>query len=133
MTAHDLDGRPVSSATFVGKVTLINFWATWCPSCVAAMRQLRNVASTYRTRPFQIVSISGDERVAPIKSFVTHSGNTWPQWQVGPSGTVSAKWSNSSFPFYILVDRHGKIVAASEQLQVSLAKLQSLMHWGGGQ
>jgi len=124
MAARDLDGQRVSSAQFRGKVTLIDFWATWCPPCVAAMPELRRVAASLRGQAFQIVSISGDASAATAKAFVTRNGNAWPQWQVGPSGVVSPEWSNSSFPFYILIDRHGTIKALGPTLEPVLAALR---------
>jgi thiol-disulfide isomerase/thioredoxin len=116
MAARDLDGHRVSSASFRGKVTLIDFWATLCPPCVAAMPELRALAAHHRAAPFQIVSISGDATAAAPKAFVARAGNTWPQWLAGPSGTVSPEWSNGTFPFYLLVDRQGRIVAADQTL-----------------
>ena len=123
MRATDLDGRSVSSAGFAGRVTLIDFWATWCPPCVAAMPTLRGLAAQNRGKPFQIVSISGDASAAPVKAFVQRSGNTWAQWRAGPSGAASPEWSNGAFPFYVLVDRHGRIVAADAKLAPVLARL----------
>ena len=116
MMAQDLDGRPVSSAAFRGKVTLIDFWATWCPPCVAAMPTLRRTQDAHRADGFQIVSVSADASADAVKAFVARNGNVWPQWRIGPSGVVSPDWSNSSYPFYILVDRQSRIVAADQQL-----------------
>lgn len=123
MQAQDLDGDPVSSATFRGKVTLIDFWATWCPPCVAAMPTLRHTQAAYAARGLQIVSVSADTAAAAVKAFVAREGNTWPQWRIGPSGVVSPEWSNNSYPFYILVDRQGRIVVADQQLPSVLRSL----------
>jgi thiol-disulfide isomerase/thioredoxin len=127
MSAEDLDGHPVSSASMRGKVTLIDFWATWCPPCVAAMPALRQLQATNARRNFQIVSISGDADRATAKAFARRNGNHWPQWRVGPSGTVSPQWSNSTFPYYILVNAAGRIVAADGNLPTVVARLPATL------
>ena len=103
-----------------GGLVVVHFWATWCPPCVAAMPTLRQAQAAHRTDGLEIVSISADASADAVKAFVAREGNAWSQWRTGPSGVVSRDWSNSSYPFYILVDRQGRIVAADQQLAVVL-------------
>ena len=46
----DVEGKKVSLAGLKGKVVLIDFWATWCPPCVAAIPTLKRLEATYRDR-----------------------------------------------------------------------------------
>ena len=59
-TAHDLEGRLISSADWRGKVTIVNFWATWCGPCRAEIPDLIALQTKYRDR-LQIIGISEDE------------------------------------------------------------------------
>ena len=51
----DVDGRPVSLADYKGKVVLVDFWATWCPPCVASIPALNTLAQKYHDQGFVIV------------------------------------------------------------------------------
>jgi thiol-disulfide isomerase/thioredoxin len=57
---RDLDGRDLSSAGWRGKVTIVNFWATWCPPCRAEIPALIALQEKYRDR-LQIIGVSQDE------------------------------------------------------------------------
>ena len=57
---RDLDGRTISSASLRGRVTLINFWATWCGPCRAEIPDLVALQQKYRDT-LQIIGISQDE------------------------------------------------------------------------
>jgi len=59
-TVRDLDGRAISSVSLRGKVTLINFWATWCGPCRAEIPDLVALQQKYRDT-LQIIGISQDE------------------------------------------------------------------------
>jgi thiol-disulfide isomerase/thioredoxin len=59
-TVRTLDGQTISAASLRGKVTVINFWATWCGPCRAEIPDLVALQDKYRDR-LQIIGISQDE------------------------------------------------------------------------
>jgi thiol-disulfide isomerase/thioredoxin len=77
-TVRTLDGQTISSASLRGKVTVINFWATWCGPCRAEIPDLVALQEKYRDR-LQIVGISQDE--APpeaVKRFAADHQMNYP-------------------------------------------------------
>src|SRR5262249_51347676 len=65
----DLEGRTVSPAQWLGKVVLVNFWATWCPPCRAEIPMLIRLQDKYGDQ-LQIVGVSEDEGSSePVKRF----------------------------------------------------------------
>ena len=46
----DVDGKPVRLSDLKGKVVLVDFWATWCPPCVASFPTLRQLSREYKDR-----------------------------------------------------------------------------------
>jgi thiol-disulfide isomerase/thioredoxin len=77
-TVTDLDGRTLSSADWKGKVVLVNFWATWCPPCLAEIPDLIALQNKYRDR-LVVVGISEDE-ISPeiVKRFATEKKINYP-------------------------------------------------------
>jgi thiol-disulfide isomerase/thioredoxin len=57
---RDLDGRELSSASWRGKVVILNFWATWCPPCRAEIPDLVALQDKYRDN-LVVIGISEDE------------------------------------------------------------------------
>src|SRR5262245_54157595 len=76
--AADLDGHMVSSASFKGKVVIVNFWATWCPPCRAEIPDLIALQDKYRDR-LQIIGVSEDDvPPAEVKQFVVEHHFNYP-------------------------------------------------------
>lgn len=59
LTGTDLDGRPVTTAAFRGKVIIVNFWATWCPPCREEIPDLVALQEKYKDH-LQIIGVSQD-------------------------------------------------------------------------
>ena len=77
-TVRTLDGQTISSSSLRGKVTVINFWATWCGPCRAEIPDLVALQEKYRDR-LQIIGISQDE--APpetVKRFAAEHRVNYP-------------------------------------------------------
>ena len=77
-TATDLDGRPISTDAWRGKVTIVNFWATWCPPCRAEIPDLIALQAKYGDQ-LQVIGISQDETGPEVvRQFVKEQGINYP-------------------------------------------------------
>jgi thiol-disulfide isomerase/thioredoxin len=75
---QDLEGRTLSSESWRGKVTIVNFWATWCPPCRAEIPDLIALQEKYRDH-LQIIGISQDETGPEVvREFVTEHRINYP-------------------------------------------------------
>ncbi len=105
----DLDGQPISSADWRGKVTLVNFWATWCPPCRAEIPELIKLQEKYRDQ-LQIVGISEDDAPADVvKAFVTANKMNYRVAMTTPE-VEKAFPGVAALPTTYVVDKHGNVV-----------------------
>ena len=111
----DLDGNPVSTAAWKGKVVFINFWATWCPPCRAEIPVLIDLASRYKDR-LQIVGVSlDDDDPQDVKKFAAHFGINYPI--VMASREMVAEYGGvPALPTLFVVNTDGNVVQKHEGL-----------------
>ncbi len=111
---NDVAGNPVSSASWKGKVVLLNFWATWCPPCRAEVPVLVDLASRYKDR-VQIVGVSLDDGPDEVKQFMKDEGINYPI--VMASREIVAEYGGvPALPTLFVVNPDGKIVQKHEGL-----------------
>ena len=60
LTMTTLDGKTITSKDLAGKVTIFNFWATWCPPCRAEIPDLVKLQEQYKNQ-LVIIGVSSDE------------------------------------------------------------------------
>ena len=112
---NDLDGKPVSTAAWKGKVVFINFWATWCPPCRAEIPVLIDLANRYKDR-LQIVGVSVDDGdPADVKQFVKEAGINYPV--VMADRAIVAEYGGvAALPTLFVVNPDGNVVQKHEGL-----------------
>jgi thiol-disulfide isomerase/thioredoxin len=105
----DLDGKPMSSEAWRGKVVLVNFWATWCGYCVQEMPELVALQDRYRGQLI-VVGLSTDT-IPPdaVRSFAREKGLNYPVAIAGPD-VQKAFGGISSLPSTFVVNPQGRIV-----------------------
>jgi thiol-disulfide isomerase/thioredoxin len=131
LSARDLAGKPVTSAAFKGKVVLLDFWATWCVPCIAAFPKMKALQARWPKAPFEIVGISGDARPELVTTFLQRTPLPWTHWHAGMPAQVHPMWDVTSFPFYMLVDRQGRIVATSTSFDEIAPKVEATLRQHG--
>jgi thiol-disulfide isomerase/thioredoxin len=109
LAARDLDGRPIASADWRGKVTIVNFWATWCPPCRAEIPALIALQEKYRDR-LQIIGVSQDEgSTEAVKRFAAEHKVNYPIVMMTPE-LEHAFPGVDALPTSFVVDRTLRIV-----------------------
>ena len=107
-TARDLDGGAFSTRSLKGKVTIVNFWATWCPPCRAEMPDLVKLQDRYRDQ-LQIIGISQDESSPEsVRQFAVAYGLNYQIVMTTPE--LEEIFPVSAIPTSYILDRDGAIV-----------------------
>lgn len=106
---QDLDGRPITSDSFRGKVTIVNFWATWCPPCRAEIPDLVELQKKYGDR-LQIIGVSQDEGgIEVVRRFAAEHQMNYPIVMMTPE-LDKAFPGIAALPTSFIIDREARIV-----------------------
>ena len=108
-----LDGRDVAS-DFAGKVTLVDFWATWCKPCEKIMPELQRLSEKYGGKGFRVLGISIDEdkdRVSRINKYLKKHNISYPVFSDAKKVPAWHRYRVRAVPAMFLVDRSGQVVA----------------------
>lgn len=124
-----IDGREVDTDKLRGRVLLIDFWATWCPPCMAEIPNMKAVYERFNQQGFEIVGVSADETRSDLERVVREKALKWPQHFEGRSGEAPnlRRYGVRHFPTMWLVDRLGNIrdVTGAVALNDKVARLIS--------
>lgn len=81
----DENGKTVSLSSYEGKVVFINFWATWCPPCIAEMPGIQNLYESADHANIHFAIISLDDDFEKAKAFKQKKGYTFPIYTLASS------------------------------------------------
>jgi peroxiredoxin len=105
-----LAGGEVDLASQRGKVVVLNFWATWCPPCVAEMPSLERLHRSLSPEGVSVVTVSTDEDEAELRRFVAEHALTLPVLK-DPGGRVAAgQYRTTGYPETFVLDRNGRVL-----------------------
>lgn len=106
-----LDGVREKNEQWIGKVQVINFWATWCPPCKREIPTLIKLQNDYRNFNLQVIGIARDDTEA-VRQFVEEIGINYPIL-VGDDDVieVSELLGNDLgiLPYTVITDQAGNI------------------------
>ena len=96
-----------------GRVTLVNFWATWCVPCRTEMPELEKLHRAAGAGGLRVIGISADrpQDRAGVPAFVRQTGVSYPIYTVEP-GDLTAIFSHAQAPIpsSLVIDEQGRVV-----------------------
>ena len=105
-----LEGRQVNLGAFKNEVVFLNFWATWCPPCVAEMPSIQKLYDDYKGEvSFLLVT---NEKAETVNRFMQKKGLNMPIYlnQYQPP----EDFSTSTIPTTYIISKNGEIVMDKE-------------------
>ncbi|WP_036074780.1 TlpA disulfide reductase family protein [Limnohabitans sp. Rim47] len=106
-----LDGSTVTSQQLQGKVSLVNFWATSCTTCVAEMPELVTTYNKFKDKGYETVAVA--MRYDPPSYVVNFAQTRQLPFKVAidNTGAVAREWGDIQLtPTTFLVNKRGEIV-----------------------
>lgn len=119
-----VSGENIGPASFKGSYLLIDFWASWCPPCNAAVPQLKALYEKYEDKDFEILGVSIDKDKEKWARSVDQKRLPWKNvWTDDAGAKVASLYDFSTIPHFVLLDKEGKIIAEG----FSIRELDSLL------
>lgn len=108
-----------------GKVVVLEFWATWCGPCVAAISHLNELADQLKDKPIQFISIT-DEDSETVESFLKNRPiKAWIG--LDTNGSMFKAYGVQGLPHTVVVDENGRIAAISYPTALNEQNLNDLL------
>jgi thiol-disulfide isomerase/thioredoxin len=107
MRLISLDGTPASFSDFKGKTIFLNFWATWCPPCIAEMPNIQQLYDDIQNNNIVFVMASLDQDPQKVLDFIERKEFTFPVYSVRSKPRV---YDASIVPTTYVISPTGEIV-----------------------
>ena len=104
----DFDGQPFALEEQIGKMVLVNFWASWCRPCVDEIPSLHRLAAKFEEDAFAVVTVNVGEDRARIARFLQQVPVELPLL-MDYDASIAKDWMIYVYPSSYLVDHQGKI------------------------
>ena len=102
-----LDGKELDVGKTKGKVIFLNFWATWCPPCVAEMPSIQRLHDRINSEEIHFMCVSDEDRTK-VSKFMKEKGFTFPVYTL--IGQKPRVFQTRGVPATFIISRDGQIV-----------------------
>lgn len=124
---EDLGGQPLRMASMRGRPLLLNFWATWCPPCIAELPLLNTFYRENTGKNWQVLGIAVDQ-LASVKTFLERTPLDFPVAMAGQGGIELVRSLGNlqgGLPFTVVFAADGRIL----QRKMGQATAEDLRTW----
>ena len=102
-------GRSVDLDDFRGKIVFLNFWTTWCPTCITEMPSMEKLHRKLSGKNFAMVTVNIKETASQVKNFFEEYKLTFTAL-MDTTGEVSTEFGIRAIPTTFILDKSGQIL-----------------------
>lgn len=113
-TYKTAEGTSLDLGALEGKITILNFWATWCPPCVEEMPELDALYLELKPKNIEMIGIAVDSP-SNVAEFLKKTKVSYPIVLAGLGGTSLGKDlgnTQGGLPYTVVLDEKGKVLLA---------------------
>lgn len=118
-------GSPINLRSDLGKIVVVNFWASWCGPCKTEAPNLSTFAWEERNRGVAVVGVVFSDPVSAAETFAKYYGSLYPS-VIDAGGEIANRYGVTSPPTTFVINAKG-IVAATLAGPVSTAQLEEVV------
>ena len=119
---QDLAAQEQELTSFVGKPTVVNLWATWCPPCRRELPMLAKQA--FEKQDYNFVFVDQGESEQKVKQYLENNGIVLEHILLDPNGQLANHYKSRGLPTTLFLNSKGELVS-SVFGQISLAVLEN--------
>ncbi len=104
-----LDGSVIEPADWMGRVSLLEFWATWCPFCQRQNAHLSKLHRSLREQGLRVLAVSVDGDADKVGRYMQGNGYGFPVALDSASGLRARITTRKVIPLTCVIDRRGRL------------------------
>jgi thiol-disulfide isomerase/thioredoxin len=107
-SAKTLAGEAFNNQSLMGKVVLVEFWATWCPYCSSDAEPVDDLAKKFEKDGLVVLAVDVAESKKTVKAFLERNPRR-AKVVLMEDTNLAAVFAAKSFPQYVLINREGRV------------------------
>lgn len=111
--AKSMDGEKFSNESLLGKVVLIQFWATWCKYCRGEQAVVDELTREFADRGLVVLAVDFLEPKKTVKKYLEQMPRAC-KIVLTEDTNLAALYPSRSFPFYVAIDRDGNVAGTQK-------------------
>jgi uncharacterized protein (TIGR03435 family) len=118
-------GAKMDADSLRGKVVILEFWATWCGPCVAAIPHLNELAEKFKDRPVEFIAITAEDEATVEKFLAKRPIKAWVA--LDTNNAMSHAYAVTAIPHTVVLDKNGKIAAITYPTELTEKHINDLL------